>query len=476
MITLKNINKPKSLSFKLWSYFVIFAALIMIILWLLQIVFLNTFYNRIKTNQIINVGRQIAIEYETDNFQQTIDELSYKNALSTLVFDTTGRVIAVSQSDNFERRPVLPLIDNFSTFLNSISQSQTGEIHYTYENKRIQSQTIIYGKVLESNENIRTYLFLSMPLEPVSSTVSILQKQLKYIIITVLVLSFIVSYFFSRRISEPISKISSSAKKLGTGDYTVIFEKADYTEINELAGALNYATRELSKTDQLRRELIANVSHDLRTPLTIIKSYAEMIRDISGDNPVKRDAHTGVIINETDRLSMLVQDVLDLSSLQSMVKNPGMNRLNFSETVENILVRFDYLQQTLGYTFDISIEKDLFIYADKAKLEQVIYNLIGNAVNFTGDDRKITVIVQKSDNKAIFKVKDSGKGIPEEDLPFIWDRYYKSGQSHRSYVIGTGLGLSIVKTILELHKAPYGVDSKPGKGSEFWFGLPIVQN
>ncbi len=288
------------------------------------------------------------------------------------------------------------------------------------------------------------------------------------------VLSFVSSAFVSNVITRPVSEVTARAKQLARGSYDVAF-KGDYycMEIADLSDALEYAREEISKADTMQKELIANVSHDFKTPLTMIKAYASMIREISGDIKEKRDAHAQIIEDEADRLSSLVDDLLDLSRIRAGVGIAPPQVFNLSELVYKIVSRFDFLAATRGYVFEQDIEDSLYAFADRGRIEQVVYNLIGNAVNYTGEDKKVVVRLHaKEDGSSRFEVLDTGRGIPEEELPNIWDRYYRTKEAHKRPVRGTGLGLSIVKNILVSQNCPFGVQSEVGKGSCFWAEFP----
>ena len=179
---------------------------------------------------------------------------------------------------------------------------------------------------------------------------------------------------------------------MAKGDFTVDF-KGEYTyaEMDALAETLDYAKEEIGKSDQLQKEVLANVTHDLKTPLTMIKAYASMIQEISGNNPEKRAKHTQVIIDESDRLTALVNDILNLSKIRSGMDSLKLQEFNLSEFIHTVLERFDYLTETKGYTLVRDIDDELYTEADTEKLEQVVYNLVGNAVNYTAEDKKITV-------------------------------------------------------------------------------------
>ena len=238
----------------------------------------------------------------------------------------------------------------------------------------------------------------------------------------------------------------------------------------KLADTLTYAEKELSRVDTMQRDLIANVSHDLRTPLTMLKAYAEMIRDLSGDNPVKRNEHLEIIINETDRLSAMVNDILDLSKLESGRQKLEPTSFGIRGKLSEIIDRFKGVSERMGYNIHFTPDEERTVCCDVVKIEQVIYNLINNAINYTGDDKQVYVRQINQPDGVLIEVEDTGDGIEEEKIKLIFDKYYRS-ENHKREVVGTGLGLSIVKAVLKLHGYDYGVRSTLGKGSVFWFKI-----
>ena len=212
------------------------------------------------------------------------------------------------------------------------------------------------------------------------------------------------------------------------------------------------------------------MSHDLRTPLTMISGYGEVMRDIPGENTAE---NVQIIIDETKRLTNLVNDMLDLSKLQAGAQEINSSSFNITEEIEHIIARYDKLLTNKDFTIQFQYDKPVFVKADIIKINQVIYNLINNAINYCGDDHKIYVRQLIEKDRVRIEVMDHGDGIEKEQLPYIWERYYKVDKTHVRSKIGSGLGLSIVKAILELHKAEYGVISKRGQGTTFWFKLPL---
>ena len=306
---------------------------------------------------------------------------------------------------------------------------------------------------------------------PINTTVETLRAQLVIITVIMTAFSILLVLLLSSMISRPITRITKSAKQLATGDYGTQFTGGTYREVTELADTLNYASRELSKVEHLRQEFIANVSHDLRTPLTMITGYAEVMRDLPGENTPE---NVQIIIDEARRLTDLVNDLLNLSRLQSGAQTPEPEPLNLTKMIRGIMGRYAKLVLHDGYAITLEADGDAMVMADRLRMTQVLYNLINNAINYAGADRAVLVRQTIENGTVKVEVIDHGEGIPAESLPYVWDRYYKVDKNHRRSTVGAGLGLSIVKGVLEAHGAEYGVASTLGEGSDFWFRLPLL--
>lgn len=331
------------------------------------------------------------------------------------------------------------------------------------------TEMLLYGKQIKANL-ANYYLILNTPLEPVESYIDFIMNQYLYLAIIVILIALVVAIFLANRISQPIVKMKNEANKLAQGDYNAKFETNSFSEINDLASTLDDATEKLSKVNDLRKDLVANVSHDIKTPLTMIKAYAEMIKDISGDDPTKRNEHLDVILKETEYLDKLVGDMSELSKLQSGVIEINRDNFDLKDCVNKVVL---LLKQALDEK-KIKLKLDLqesFVYADEIKISQVIYNFLSNAIKYSDDKSKITVRLKNDEEKTRLEVIDNGSGISQDALPYIWDRYYKVDKNFNRSVNSTGLGLAIAKAILEAHKASYGVESEQGKGSTFWFEI-----
>lgn len=500
-------HKKLSIKWKIFIYMLSFMAILLIILWLFQTVYLDTFYKAIKTNELENALKNVEEFAGDDEFYEAVETIADRYDICILVTDTEGNQLysaeknvncAIHKLPSNELKNLMERAGengnvikiknnaglNFDKYKNSVKGDElmSGEEERNKfkdkmdmmnmpENDEVESLIIV--KLLTLDDGTEYVVFLNSMVTPVSATVDTLRVQLIYISVIMIIISLVVAIIISLRVSKPIIKINDTAKKMAQGDYNVEYEEGGYREIAELSRTLNYTARELEKTESLQHEIIANVSHDLRTPLTMITAYSEVMRDIPGENSPE---NVQVIIDEAKRLTNLVNDMLDISKLQAGVTTLDAREYNLTKGIKSVIDRYSKLVEQDGYKvyFQYS-DEDVMVKADEFKIYQVLYNLINNAVNYTGEDK--TVIIRQIVNGGIVRIEvtDTGEGIPPEKIENVWERYYKIDKKHKRAVMGTGLGLSIVKNILKLHDAKYGVISKVGNGSTFWFELKILK-
>lgn len=462
-----NLNTKKkikfnSIKFKTLGYLSLFSIFILLLFWELQMVFLDVLYEKYQIKDMNNMAKEI-YDADSSSLRLLLNELVYNNSVciehlssdgvSTLYNDkSTGCLLG-------KRNSIL------SEYKNELIESGEELKAIKFVNPDYESEALLYGIKVNKGE----YVFLFSMLSDVNSNSMAIKGQLIYITLLVIIFAILISMFLSKMISKPIEQITAKSKQLANGDYNVVFDKNGILEIDELADTLNYLESEVSKTDEYRRDLMANVSHDLKTPLTMIKAYAEMIRDISYKDKEKMDKHLEVIISETDRLNILVGDILTLSKLQANADILNIDTFDLCEEVREILKKYEIMKETENYNFIVNMPEKALIRADKNKINQVIYNLINNAMNYTGNDKNVWINIIENKKDYLVEIKDSGKGIDKEHLEHIWERYYKHEKNHQRNVIGTGLGLSIVKNILESHDFEYGVKSIKNKGTTFYF-------
>ncbi len=456
-------KQTRSINFKTLCYLVVFSVSILLLLWIFQIAFLNYFYEKYQINNVTKIVDKIN-NSNLDEINLNIEALAYKNNVCIQIDNYNG----ISEKYNLMMNGCeLNNKSKIYQYKNEIIKSNKKYTAIKIVDKNFATKGILYGV-----KKMDSYIYIYAPLEEINSTSVILKNQIIYIFAIVLIISIVVSYFLSKKITEPISRITKKAKELGNGNYDLKIESSDITEINELATTLNEVGNELSKTDEMRRDLMANVSHDLKTPLTMIKAYAEMIRDISYKDDKKRDEHLNIIIDETDRLTILVNDILELSKEEANADYLKIEEYDIVSEIKNIIKKYEIIKETENYNFILEMPEQAIVNADKNKINQVVYNLINNAINYTGDDKVVIIKVSESQDEYLIEIIDTGKGISNKDIKYIWDRYYKKEKNHKRSVVGSGVGLSIVKNILIRHNFEYGVKSKKNKGTTFYFRIP----
>lgn len=453
--------EASSINFKTLIYLVFFSITILLFLIFSQSIILKHSYERYQERKIKNIAKTIK-DYDSELLIKELESIVYDNSVcAKYIFNNTTisyntLMVGCGLNDNAQ----------IGEIVSNIKDTNKDIEHIKLFNRKTDTKAILSGIKVDKG-----YIFLYSPLEDLDGANIVLKSQVVYITIIVIVLACFISYFLSQKITNPITKITKKAKELGEGNYNIHFDRSDVLEIDELANTLNHVGRDLSRIDELRRDLMANVSHDLKTPLTMIRAYAECVRDISYKDKEKMDKDLNVIIEETERLNILVNDILDLSKMQASADKINKEKFDLCELIKEVMQRYDILKTTEDYHFIMELPQTVIVEADRNKMMQVIYNLINNAINYTGNNKKVFIRVKVTKKEYIVEIEDTGNGIKKEEIPYIWDKYYKNDKKHQRNVVSTGIGLSIVKEILQQHKFDYGVKSILKKGSIFYFKI-----
>lgn len=493
-----------SLRYRLMMFLCLASAFVLILVWVFVTHFMQPLYNHYIYKHLLNQVNTVVsiIESSTEPIStrnlpildaqvSSSFEASLLSAIQSRKLDASNTCFDLADSTlqhvtGFENLyPCLLHEASFTTSINGKTSVWNGSVVESLRatvlsqgfvkkelvvDKNASTRQMAVGRVAKNGDEIYSVIFCTS-LARIDEAGVVLGQLMPWIFLCLMAFSIVASWLFSRWFTKPLTKLSHATRQLAEGDYSVRVNVPETDEIGLLAADFNHMAGEVSRAAQLQRDLLANVSHDLRTPLTLIKGYAETVRDLTGDNPEKRTAQLDVIVDETDRLSGLVNSVMELSKMSSGTDKPEKVRFDLSQLCEEVAQRYEAVCAQNGYTLKLELpdpETDCTISADPAMMERVLHNLLGNAMHHIGPDNVFILRVNAPEKGTVrVEVADHGAGIAKEDLPYIFDRYYRSRSDAGK--VGTGLGLSITKAILQSHGFRFGANSTLGEGSCFWF-------
>lgn len=473
------MKKLTSLKWEIGKYLIIFCILTASIVFLFQIVLLQPMYEANKIKSIETVGSFVEKFIEDERLDEFVDYMQSQSDTCIMVYQSSSsggmqgsignRGCMISSITNSERAKFV------TKAIGSKNHSYLARVTNNSSDFGVDGDqgdnfdTIVYTKIVNAAD-YSSIIMVSGNITPLNATTETLASQMRYIALFMIVAVAILTLLMYRHIAKPIIGITSNAKQLPQGKYTIDPKTNRYKEAAYLNNTLVQAANDIQKADKAKRDLISNVSHDLRTPLTMIGGYGEMMIDLPEE---KTDENIQVIVDETKRLNALVNDLLDMSRLQDGRIVLHKEVFDISALLKTQLQKYDVYRMQEGYTIESELLDTIYVNADKKRIEQVINNFLNNAVNYGGEAKHIIVREIKKENTVRIEVQDFGEGIDSKDLDNIWDRYYKVDKEHVRVANGSGIGLNIVKQLLELHGVPYGVKSSKGKGSTFYFEMPI---
>lgn len=440
----------RHLLFKFFANFLAMAMLTVVLLWLIQAGLMRDSY----LNQLIADVRQ-AVSEAAQTRTLEVTTLSEQTGATILVLDASGNLVSTSA-----RMPMMGMALRHVQTMFQQGDFSTSEIISGSDSTQ---RYALVGQSLPAGGAV----FALLSLNAVDTAARVLRSQLSLITLVLALAAIVLALILSRTLSRPILAATAAARSLAAGQYQTHLTVKGQDEIADLSTALNELGQQLQVTETLRRELIANVSHELRSPLTVIQGYAETVRDVTWPDEQKRSEQLTLIADEASRLTRVVGDILEYSKLQAGVRPPDSQVFAAGPILTSVQLRFELEAATRGLTFD-STGSDGDIRFDPAQFEQVLTNLVANAINYADPDSVIRINVQPVGAKNRIEILNQGETIPADELAQIWDRYHRSVQVRDDRRLGTGLGLAIVRSILEQHGVAYGVESHDHL-IRFWF-------
>ena len=338
-----------------------------------------------------------------------------------------------------------------------------------------------------------TIYIMSTPLESIKESVEISNHFLMYVRLAAIVVSAVMLYFITKKITSPIQKLSIISEKLSNLDFEARYEDSPHTtqELSCLGQSMNVLSNKLKDTiaelktannelqkdiqekiqiDEMRKEFIANVSHELKTPIALIQGYAEGLTEGMAEEKESRDYYCNVIMDEAGKMNKMVKQLLTLTALEFGNEQLAMERFNLTELVGGVIAASGILMEQNGIEVEFDSSKAFYVWADEFKIEEVVTNYLSNAIHHAEGEKKIVVKIIPQGDRIKVGVFNTGTPIPEEAVQNLWTKFYKVDKARTRAYGGSGIGLSIVKAIMEMHHQSYGVTNWDN-GVEFWFTL-----
>lgn len=476
----------------------VFAGMVICLIAILLVVnvkFLEPYYIRDKEMQFIHVYEELqeAVKKGTisnDEVQDELHVLCEKSNISYIVLDMDNEKLITNVHDTNMLKQQL------SGYL--LNQAQKGgKVLDSTDNYQLmrsqdpwnQSEYIEMWGQLDDNVNF----LIRSPVESIRESVALSNRFLIYVGMGTLIICIGLVWYFSRRITKPIQELAELSDHMANLDFEAKYTSGGNNEIGELGDNFNRMSQKLEKAiselkqannslqqdieqkekmEQMRTEFMGNVSHELKTPIALIQGYAEGLKEGVNDDPESRDFYCDVIMDEAGKMNRMVKNLMTLNQLEFGNDKVEFERFNLTELIGGVLQSMDILSQQKDVKLIFREENPVYVWGDEFKIEQVVRNYVSNAYNHVNEEKIIEVKILREDGLAKVTVFNTGKPIPEEDVPRIWDKFFKVDKAHTREYGGNGIGLSIVKAIMESMHQQYGVKNYDN-GVEFWFTLDV---
>ena len=406
-------------------------------------------------------------ETSLDTVKKQLDALDTYLSASLWIINPSGRMVLDSNA---------PLDIENETVISDFDPTVTGGSYYTIGNffgSFTEEQLSVFAPIT-SGYKVRGYVVIHYPMKNITASCNSLLNISYLMLVILFLLSLIILIFFTEMVYLPLRKITEATEQYAAGNMHYEFQVDSEDEIGYLAASLNYMASEIAKSEDNQKKFVANVSHDFRSPLTSIKGYLEAMLD-GTIPPEAYEKYLNIVLNETERLSKLTGSLLALNNLNTKGMILEKSIFDINSVIRNTAATFEGICKQKTIAIELILTGDeLYVNADVGKIQQVLYNLFDNAIKFSHHNSIIKIETTEKHNKIFISVKDSGIGIPKDELKLIWDRFYKSDLSRGKDKKGTGLGLSITKEIINAHDEHINVISTEGVGTEFIFSLPVA--
>ena len=457
------------------------VAAVILASWIAINIGLEPYYMQRKQETLEKAQKKIAESLENEDGTVT-DEMKHylwkvkENFNVDIIYWDSSQNLLYSTSGN---NPVRGGNDLFAYVLGKnqsvkkIKETSQYQINKTYDS----TLDAYYMEMFASYSN-GGFSLLRVPLQSISETVLLINQFHIYVTVAVAAAGLIAAWFMMRNMTKPILELSSLAERMAGLDFTARYEGKDKGEIGLLGDSMNHMSEQLertiqdlktanlelkrdieqkTKTDEMRREFLSNVSHELKTPIALIQGYAAGLKEGINDDPESMAWYCDVIMDESAKMNTMVKKLLTLNQIESGREQISMEHFDLIEMIEGVLNSYRIMVEQKQAKVELKSPEQVYIWADEYMAEEVIRNYIGNALNHIEGEKRIWISVKKENSKAHLEVRNTGTPIPEEDLGRIWDKFYKVDKARTREYGGSGIGLSIVRAVMEAHNCAYGV-------------------
>ncbi len=407
-------------------------------------------------------------ETSLETVKYLLDDLSVYLDSTIRIINPSGRLVLGTDTPLNLEEPVV--IEAFDPTITKESYYTVDTFFDTYN-----TDVLSVFAPITSDFKVKGYVVIICDMATIQESCDNLQNVFFITTLILFLLSGIILIFFTEMVYQPLRKITYATEQYASGNMHYEFQVESEDEIGYLASCLNYMASEIARAEDDQKRFVANISHDFRSPLTSIKGYLEAMLD-GTIPPEMHEKYINIVLNETERLTKLTNGLLTLNNLNTKGMLLDKTDFDINQVIRNTAAAFEGLCRLKNISIELVLTGEkMYVRADLEKIQRILYNLTDNAVKFSHQNSIIKIETSEKKNKLFVSVKDSGIGIPKDDLKFIWDRFYKSDLSRGKDKKGTGLGLSIVKEIINAHGEHINVISTEGEGTEFIFSLQEVE-
>lgn len=466
----------------------------LLLIFLSGMLFLEKYYIVDKQNQVMDAYEKFNEAagkgtLYTEEFQRSLQNFSLTDNISVIVMGTDGNVRLYASRDNKE------LTNRLWGYILQRENVETIKIlkqtpNYVLRHSKERNGGMEYLEMIGDLDNGDNFI-MRTPLESIRDSVLLANRFYIEIGVLVIVISAAIIYFFSRKVTKPVMELAEISKRMTGLDFDAKFESRGENEIDVLGEHMNLLSETLEKTiselktannelrrdieqkekiNEMRNEFLSNVSHELKTPLALIQGYAEGLKDGINEDEESRQYYCEVIVDEAQKMNMMVRKLLTLNEMEFGPENVQMERFDLAELIEGVVQSCAVLFEQKEGKLRMQIESPLYVWNDELKIEEVLTNYISNACNHLEGERIIEIKAVRNGETVRLSVFNTGKQIPEEDKERIWEKFYKVDKAHTREYGGSGIGLSIVKAIMESVHGKYGVNNYLN-GVEFWIEI-----